>query len=68
MLSRVALAGTGISEEPIASIIMVTRIGELGTTLAVTSNRITLEINACHPNDVGATLLRKTVCYKSHTE
>jgi hypothetical protein len=39
MLRRVALVRTGVSEELSASIIRVTRIGELGTTLAVTSNR-----------------------------
>jgi hypothetical protein len=39
MLRRVVLVRTGVSEELIASIIRVTRIGELGTTLAVTSNR-----------------------------
>jgi hypothetical protein len=38
MLRRVALVGTDISDERIASIIRVTKIGELGTTLAVTSN------------------------------
>jgi hypothetical protein len=38
-LRRVALVGTDVSEERRASIISVTRIGELGTTLAVTSNR-----------------------------
>jgi hypothetical protein len=37
MCRRVALARTYVSEEYIASIIRVTRIGELGT-LAVTSN------------------------------
>jgi hypothetical protein len=42
MLRRVALVITDVSEEPSASIIRVTRIGELGTTLAVTSNRRTL--------------------------
>jgi hypothetical protein len=42
MLRRVALVGTGISEELSASFIRVTRIGELGKTLAVTSNRRTL--------------------------
>jgi hypothetical protein len=35
MLHRVALVRTDVSEEPSASIIRVTRIGELGTTLAV---------------------------------
>jgi hypothetical protein len=39
MLRRVALVRTDVSKELSASIIKVTRIGELGTTLAVTSNR-----------------------------
>jgi hypothetical protein len=39
MLRRVAIVRTDVSEELSASFIMVTRIGELGTTLAVTSNR-----------------------------
>jgi hypothetical protein len=39
MLHRVALAKTDVSEELSASFIRVTRIGELGTMLAVTSNR-----------------------------
>jgi hypothetical protein len=39
MLRRVALVRTDVSEELSASFIRVTRIGELGTTLAVTSNR-----------------------------
>jgi hypothetical protein len=38
MLRRVTLVRTDVSEELSASFIMVTRIGELGTTLAVTSN------------------------------
>jgi hypothetical protein len=42
MLRCVALACTDVSEELSVSIIMVTRIGELGTTLVVTSNRRTL--------------------------
>jgi hypothetical protein len=42
MLRRVALVRTDVSEELSASFIRVTRIGELGTTLAVTSNRRTL--------------------------
>jgi hypothetical protein len=42
MLRRIALMRTDISEEISASIIRVTRIGELGTTLAVTNNRRTL--------------------------
>jgi hypothetical protein len=38
MLRRVALVRTDVSEVLSASIMFVTRIGELGTTLAVTSN------------------------------
>jgi hypothetical protein len=41
-LRRVALVRIEVSEERIASIIRVTRIGELEITLAVTSNRSTL--------------------------
>jgi hypothetical protein len=39
MLRCVALVRTDVSEELSASFIRVTRIGELETTLAVTSNR-----------------------------
>jgi hypothetical protein len=42
MLHRVAPVRTDVSEELIASVIRVTKIGELGTTLAATSNRRTL--------------------------
>jgi hypothetical protein len=42
MSRRVALVRTDVSEELNASFIRVTRIGELGTTLTVTSNRRTL--------------------------
>jgi hypothetical protein len=38
----VALEITDVSEEPSPSFIRVTRIGELGTTLAATNNRRTL--------------------------
>jgi hypothetical protein len=40
MLRRVALVRTDVSEELTASFIRATRIGELGTTLAVTSNLV----------------------------
>jgi hypothetical protein len=40
MLRRVALVRTYVSEERSFSFIRVTIIGELGTTLAVTSNRL----------------------------
>jgi hypothetical protein len=39
MLRRVALVRTDVSEEFNASFIRLTRMGELGTTLAVTGNR-----------------------------
>jgi hypothetical protein len=39
MLRRVAFVRTDVSEESSASFIRVTRIGELRTTLGVTSNR-----------------------------
>jgi hypothetical protein len=45
MLRHVALVRTDVSEELSAFFIRVTRIGELGTTLAVTSNRRTLRRN-----------------------
>jgi hypothetical protein len=45
MVRRVALVRTDVSEELSASIIRVTRIGELGKALAVTSNRRTLRRN-----------------------
>jgi hypothetical protein len=40
MLRSVALVRTDVSEERIASINRMTRIGTLGTTLAVTSNKL----------------------------
>jgi hypothetical protein len=42
MLRHVALVRTDVLEEHSTSFIRVTRIGEPGTTLAVTSNRRTL--------------------------
>jgi hypothetical protein len=42
MLRRVALVKTDVLKELSASVIRVTRIGELGTTLAATSNRRSL--------------------------
>jgi hypothetical protein len=45
MLRRVTLVTTDVSEELCASFIRVIRIGELGTTLVVTSNRRTLRRN-----------------------
>jgi hypothetical protein len=45
MLRSVALVRSDVSDERIASIMRVTRIGDLGT-LAVTSNRSTLTLSA----------------------
>jgi hypothetical protein len=56
MLRHVALVRTDVLEEPIAPIIRVTRIGELGATLAVTSNRRTVQRNT--NTNIGS--------YKSH--
>jgi hypothetical protein len=69
MLRRVALVRTDVSEElSSASFIRVTRIGELGATLAVTSNRRMLRRNtdSCHPDEGGAKFLRNVGSYKSH--
>jgi hypothetical protein len=43
-LYRITLVRTDVSEERINSIIRVTRIGAIGTTLAMTSNRSSLMI------------------------
>jgi hypothetical protein len=48
MLRRVALVRSDVSEEPGASFIRVTRIGELGTTQAAISNRRTLRRNTMY--------------------
>jgi hypothetical protein len=59
MLCRVALVITDVSEELSASVIRVTRISELGTTLAVTSNRRTQRRNTKWALDstIGGSLL-----------
>jgi hypothetical protein len=71
LLRRVALVITDVSEEPGASFIRVTKIGELGTTQASTSNGRTLRRNTkywyCHPDEGDARFLRNVGSYKSHT-
>jgi hypothetical protein len=57
MLRRVAVVRTDVSEKRIASVIMMTRIGELGTTLAVTSKRASVA-NYCQPS---STLMMETL-------
>jgi hypothetical protein len=71
-----------VSEERSASLIRVTRIVELGKTLAVSSNLVFLRsvrlllVTAsvfpssriqCHPDEGGANSLRNVGSYKSHT-
>jgi hypothetical protein len=63
MLRLVALVRTEVSEERRASIIRVTRMCELGITLAITSNRgmlrrNTMFISSCYVGDAGATFFR----------
>jgi hypothetical protein len=58
MISRVALVRTDASEELSAYFITVARIGELGTTLAVTSSRRSLRRNTIHPDEGDVKFLR----------
>jgi hypothetical protein len=81
MLRRVAVVRTDVSEELRASFIRVTWIGELGTTLAATSNRrirsvrrliVTASVVPSSPILVtlmkeGQIFLRKVGSYNSHT-
>jgi DNA-binding TFAR19-related protein (PDSD5 family) len=53
MLRRVALVRTDVAEELSASFIRVTRIGELGTTLAATS--------IVHSSPILVTLMKKAL-------
>jgi hypothetical protein len=61
MLRRVALVRTDVSKERSASIIRMTRIGELGTTRALRVASPTLGCptytDSCHPDEGGATFL-----------
>jgi hypothetical protein len=73
MLCHVALVRTDVSENLSASIIRVTRIGELGTMLAITSNHQLLVMandpsfaDSCHPDDGGSKFLRNVGSYMSH--
>jgi hypothetical protein len=62
MLRLVAFVITDVSEELGASIIRVTRLGEIVTTSAVTSNRGT---DSCHPDDGSAKFLRSVTSQKT---
>jgi hypothetical protein len=67
MLRGVALVRTDVSEELSASFIRVTRLGELGTTLAVTSNRRRLRRNTSIGISSQRAFLRNVRSYQSHT-
>jgi hypothetical protein len=47
MLGRAALVRTDVSEEPSAFLIRVTRIDEIESTLALSSNRRALNFSLC---------------------
>jgi hypothetical protein len=61
MLRRVALVRTDISEELSAFFIKVTRIGELGTTLALTSSvrRLLVTTSVVHTSPIHVTLMKE---------
>jgi hypothetical protein len=62
LLRRVALVRTDVLEEPGASYIRVTKIGELGTTQAATSNQRTLRRNrATRRNNPEDTILQTII-------
>jgi hypothetical protein len=61
MLRRVALVRTDVSEELSAFFIRGTRIGELGTTLAVTSNRNTVQRNISFETSVLTRTRRRNI-------
>jgi hypothetical protein len=60
MLRYVALVRTDVSGELSASFIRSTRIGELGSTQAVTTD-------SCHPDEGGARFLRNVGFHTSYT-
>jgi hypothetical protein len=62
MLRRVALVRINFSEERSASIISVTRIGELGTTLAVTRvRRLLVTANVVPSSPIHITLMKEAL-------
>jgi hypothetical protein len=66
MLRRVVLVRTDVSEELSASFIRVTRIGELGTTLAVASNghalrRLLVTASVVPSSPILVTLMREAL-------
>jgi hypothetical protein len=61
----VALVRTDVSEEPGASFIRMTKIGELGTTQAATSNRRTLRRNSVRRLLVAASVVPSSPIFVS---
>jgi hypothetical protein len=63
ILHRVALVRTDVSEELSASFIRVTRIGELGTTLAVTSSarRVLVASSVVPSSPILVTLMKEAL-------
>jgi hypothetical protein len=62
MLRHVAVVRNDVSEEPRTSIIKVTRISEVGETLAVITNRRTMRINTSTSFLQMSVLTRGTQC------
>jgi hypothetical protein len=68
MLRRVALVGTDVLGERIASIIRVTRVSGLVFLCSVLRLLVTANIvPICHPDDGSDTFLRNICSYKSNT-
>jgi hypothetical protein len=63
MLRRVALVRTDVSEELSASFVRVTKIGELGTTLAVTSSvrRLLVTASVVPSSQILVTLMKEVL-------
>jgi hypothetical protein len=66
MLRRVVLVITDVSEKPSASFIRVTRIGELGTTLAATSilrsvHRLLVAASVVPSSPILVTLMKEAI-------
>jgi hypothetical protein len=63
MLRPVSFVRTDVSEEPGASFVWVTIIGELGTTQAATSNRRMLRRNALGISSHRASVASCSLCF-----
>jgi hypothetical protein len=62
MLRRVALVRTDVSEERIASIIRVTRFGELYTLFLSSVRRLLVTANAVPSSPILVTLMMEAIC------